>query len=214
MRMKYTLSLLILCIACTLHDRDSRPVSAMPAAGSGTTDSAAAAQAAKDSSKPVPLSTDEQLAWRKRLPLPARCPEYDPDPSDPDSFGARVLVLREKQTVVDARCMLGTYQPSHLVFLWDGSAAKALSFPIYQTKSPARTPTRREVGELWGLTEFDASSKQLKVFNKFRQTGDCGWWALYSFPEGAVKIDEFHLKADCDGTDPMNPQHWPSVAIQ
>jgi Protein of unknown function (DUF1176) len=170
----------------------------------------------KSASKAAALSAEEQQAWRKRLPLPARCAEYDPDPTDPDSFGARILVLNEKQTVVDARCMLGTYQPSHLIFLWDnsGGSAKALSFPVYQANPPSKTPKRADVSELWGETEFDASSRQLKVFSKFRQAGDCGWWALYSFSNDGVKLDEFHLKSNCDGNDSMNPQHWPAVRVQ
>jgi len=211
--MKYILTLLILCIACTSHDKAAQraPESATTRVGSSAESSV---QAEKRSDKAVSLSPDEQQTWRKRLPLPAKCPNYDPDPSDPDSFGARVLMLNEKQTVVDARCMLGSYQPSHLVFLWDGTAAKPLTFPVYQTKPPAKTPSRSDVGELWGLTEFDAAAKQLKVFSKFRQDGDCGWSAVYSFPDGVVKVDEFHLKSDCDGNDAMNPQHWPAVQVQ
>jgi len=213
--MKYLLTLLILCIACASHDKAPRNSGEAPGGDGGVPAMPGTpVSAEKSSGKSTPLSPEEQQAWRKRLPLPARCPDYDPDPSDPDSFGARVLIVSEKQTIVDARCMLGTYQPSHLVFLWDGAAAKALSFPVYQTKPPAKTPSRADVGELWGQTEFDASAKRLKVFNRFRQSGDCGWWALYSFPNGAVKVDEFHLKADCDGNDPMNPQHWPAVTIQ
>lgn len=209
--MKFTLVLLLVCIACTSHENAPRMV-----AEAGPSASPAQGQAEKSGGKQVPLSTDEEQAWRKRLPLPAKCPDYDPDPSDPESFGARILALTDKQTVVDARCMPGTYQPSHLVYLWDSSdnAARPLSFPVYQTKPSSKTPSRSDISELWGETEFDPASKHLKVFNKFRQTGDCGWWALYSFAGGAVKVDEFHLKTECDGKDPMNPQHWPSVSIQ
>jgi Protein of unknown function (DUF1176) len=215
-QMRYVIFLLIVFVSCTSQDKtlDGKPLAPNAHVDEGSATSAAPLQADKSDQKTAELTPKEQQAWRKRLPIPANCSEYDPD--DPDSVGARILRLNDRQTVVDARCMLGSYQESHLIFLWDATNRKGerLNFPVYQRRPSAKTTTETELDQLWGQTEFDSSAKQLKVFSRFRQTGDCGWWALYSFPSAAVKLVEFHLKSECDGKDPMNPQGWPSVTVR
>jgi hypothetical protein len=72
---------------------------------------------------------------------------------------------------------------------------------------------QKKTEELWGLPEFNPTTKELYILNKFRGPGDCGTLATYSFQGGTPKLKEFRAKTVCDGKGSNNPKSWDKVAL-
>jgi hypothetical protein len=193
--------------ACNSGRSVARPVQDQPSVASGSKG------AVPPDGQTKSLSGEEQNAWRQRLDVPARCTGYDSN--DPSSTSARVMQLDSSLSIVDIPCMLGAYQGSHLMFLWNDTAhsAKALTFSAFEKKRHAEQPSESQMTEIWGQTNFDNAGKQLLVFSEDRQIGDCGWQAVYTFPNGTPSLREFRLKTVCDGKDAMKPDKWPLVSL-
>ena len=63
---------------------------------------------------------------------------------------------------------------------------------------------------LW-QPEFDPETKQLRLINKFRGIGDCGFVATYAFPHDGPKLVRLQAKLSCDGKTVPGPEHWDEI---
>jgi hypothetical protein len=67
---------------------------------------------------------------------------------------------------------------------------------------------KTETAELNGTPEFDQGTKQLRILNKFRALGDCGFQTTYSFPKGQPELTLLQGKLICDGKGASNTRDW------
>ena len=61
--------------------------------------------------------------------------------------------------------------------------------------------------------EFDSTTKQLRVLDKFRGLGDCGLQATYSFSKGQPELTLLQGKLNCDGKASSSPRQWKKLPL-
>jgi len=61
--------------------------------------------------------------------------------------------------------------------------------------------------------EFDSTTKQLRVLDKFRGRGDCGLQATYSFFQRATQLTLLQGKLNCDGKASSSPRQWKKLPL-
>jgi hypothetical protein len=181
-----------------------------------------APQAQKEAAKTTPAlnktnpTYEDRKAWREILKWPDEC-EQAFDYPDKSYGGMEFYPLADKQYLVEVTCTGGAYQGYQVYYFYDEStqqpAAKPLTFESRESQD-GKTLTKTETTELWGQATFDGSTKQLKVFNKFRGVGDCGILATYGFVNGEPQLKELRAKVVCDGKGGGNPEKWNKIALR
>lgn len=162
------------------------------------------------------LTYADRVAWRAALKWPQDCEESFDD-SDKSLAGLEFFELSPKHYLVQVECAMGAYQGSYSFLLLDEShvpsASKLLKFVNYEDSGEAG-PNRlqkEETAQLEGLAEFDAATKELSVFDKFRGPGDCGLLATYSFSNDQPTLVQLRGKLECDGKGPFEPKQWKKI---
>ncbi len=205
-------SLLVGVVAVLLHSTSCTERSSMPrASGSGGTSAATA----ESGLKKVNLTYADRVAWRDVLKWPQDC-EDSFKYADKSFAGLEFFELAANHYLVQVTCYLGAYQGASVFLLLDESHtpsdSKLLTFANYED-SGAPGPDRlkkEEETQLTGTPEFDADTKQLRVINKFRGLGDCGFVATYSFSKQEPALVSLQAKLDCDGKA-SNPKEWKKI---
>ena len=164
------------------------------------------------------ITFEGRKAWRRELNWPQSCEESF-TPPDEKSGGITFHLLSGKRYLVRIVCTTGAYQGYQLYYSYDEgvvpAASKPLTFMSYEATGESGTKlTRVETTEVWGLSEFDAKTRQLSVLNKFRGPGDCGIYATYAFDKGDVQLREFRAKPACDGRSASQPEQWPRLKLR
>ncbi len=162
------------------------------------------------------LTYADRVAWRAALKWPQDCEESFDD-SDKSLAGLEFFELSAKHYLVQVTCDLGAYQGTYSFLLLDESrvpsASKLLRFVNYEDSGEAGSIRlqKEETAQLAGLPEFDAATKELRVFDKFRGPGDCGVLATYSFSNDQPTLALLQGKLECDGKGPFDPQQWKKI---
>ncbi|HYE13291.1 MAG TPA: DUF1176 domain-containing protein [Pyrinomonadaceae bacterium] len=161
------------------------------------------------------LTREDRNAWRGILRWPDDC-ERAYERTSASVGGAAKLEFYELASgrhLVRVTCAGGAYQPSQVFALLDETgaqpSAKVIRFEAYE--SPGDDLEKVEAEELWGLADFDAKTKRLRVLNKFRGPGDCGTLATYAFNETGAKLVELRAKTRCDGRGAEDPESWKKI---
>lgn len=132
-----------------------------------------------------------------------------------DDAGLEFFELGEGRRLVKVLCAGGAYQPSQVFAVVDeGGAkppAKVLTFDIYESPDDNELE-KTSAQEVWGLADFDARTKRLRVHNRFRGPGDCGTLATYAFDGAAPALKELRADLRCDGKGAENPEQWEKVS--
>jgi hypothetical protein len=184
----------------------------VPASSEGQQNSSSSAE---NGLKQENLSYTDRLAWRSHLHWPQDC-ESSFDYPDKTLAGLAFYQLSDKHSLVQVTCTLGAYQGTYVFLLLDESASPArsnlLHFMTYEDSGetgPGRLQ-KTQATELTGTPEFDRSSKQLRIINKFRGLGDCGFLTSYSFSKGEPELTGLQGKLDCCGKT-TNPRDWGKI---
>jgi hypothetical protein len=163
------------------------------------------------------LTPADRKAWREIVGWPEDCEEafQATAGSGGENAGLEFFDLGEGRRLVQVLCAGGAYQPSQVFAVVDESgakpSAKVLTFDIYESPSDDKLE-KTSAQELWGLADFDARTKQLKVHNRFRGPGDCGTLATYGFDGGTPRLKELRADTRCDGKGADNPEQWKKVS--
>ncbi|MFZ0419241.1 MAG: DUF1176 domain-containing protein [Candidatus Sulfotelmatobacter sp.] len=172
---------------------------------------------ASTSLKKTDLTYADRAAWRAQLKWPQDC-EQSFDYPDKSFAGLAFFQLSADRYLVQVTCTLGSYQGTSIFLLLDESRSplesKLLRFVDYED-SGEPGPNRLQkhtVTELTGTPEFDVEQKQLRLVNKFRGLGDCGFMSTYSFAKEQPELVLFQAKLDCDGKGPFNPREWKKMS--
>lgn len=154
---------------------------------------------------------DTRKEWRKILRWSDKCEElFDSD--EGIHSGIKFWNLDSDKYLVEVECGLLAYQRLQIYYFYDRSSklSRLLSFSSYYKKGSGQILSEEDP-ELGGYAGFDASSKELTVWTKFRGDSDCGALAIYSIsPAGVVALKEFRAKFECDGKETL-PENYPLV---
>lgn len=167
--------------------------------------------------KKTGLTYADRVAWRTQLKWPQDC-EQSFDYPDKSFAGLAFFELSANRYLVQVTCTLGAYQGNSVFLLLDESRApsdsKLLRFVDYEDSGEPglHRLRKRRVTQLTGTPEFDADQKQLRLINKFRGLGDCGFMTTYSFTKEQPERVLFQAKLECDGKGPFNPQEWKKMS--
>jgi hypothetical protein len=163
----------------------------------------------------------DRVAWRSRLNWPQDC-ESTFDYPDKSFAGVTFYELSRGsrgQNLVQVTCTLGSYQGTYVFMLLDESVSPSkttlLHFVAYEDsgeQGPGRLQNS-DTTELTGTPEFDSTTKQLRVLDKFRGLGDCGLQATYSFSEGQPELTLLQGKLNCDGKVTSSPRQWKKLPL-
>ncbi|MBA3242207.1 MAG: DUF1176 domain-containing protein [Acidobacteria bacterium] len=191
---------------------------ATPAAATATatpTASAAANNTAGSSLRKSNLSPGDRRAWRGILKWPDECEEAFEQTMGKETAGLEFYELSAGRYLVEIVCTTGAYQGYQFYSYLDETksppAARLLTFETYESQDEDKLQ-KTEKQEMWGLPEFDAKTKRLRILNKYRGPGDCGSLARYEFPEGSPVLKEFREKSKCDGKGAGNPEKWQRIS--
>jgi hypothetical protein len=160
----------------------------------------------------------DRVAWRSRLNWPQDC-ESTFDYPDKSFAGVTFYELSRGQNLVQVTCTLGSYQGTYVFMLLVESVSPAkttlLHFVAYEDsgeQGPGRLQ-KSDTTELTGTPEFDSTTKQLRVLDKFRGLGDCGLQATYSFSKGQPELTLLQGKLNCDGKASSSPRQWKKLPL-
>lgn len=165
------------------------------------------------------LSYEDRKAWRRVLRWPESCEEAFDYP-DKSFAGLRFYGLGADKYLVEVTCTLGAYQGFQMYFYLDETgpipASRLLTFQTYESTGKDGAPLeRKRTSELWGTPQFDSKTKQLRVLNRFRGLGDCGFLATYGFRgDGSAVLKDVRAKLNCDGKASEDPTQWKSVPVR
>lgn len=183
-----------------------------PATTSSKSNSANNSAVANSVLKKENLSYADRQAWRSRLNWPQDC-ESSFDYPDKSLGGLDFYELSDKHYLVQVTCTLGAYQGTYVFLQLDESVSpaksKVLHFVNFEDSGesgPARLQKTQAI-EITGTPEFDQTTKQLRIVNKFRGIGDCGFLTSYTFPNGEPQLTSLQGKLDCDGKA-TSPRDW------
>lgn len=164
----------------------------------------------------INLSYKDRKAWHDIIKWPQSCEEAFESTMSKKTVGLEFYELADKQYLIEIKCTLGAYQGFQVYTYLDETqsrpVAKLLTFVTYESKDYDKLDNTK-TEELWGLPEFNPTTKELHILNKFRGPGDCGTLATYSFQRGTPKLEEFRAKTACDGKGSNNPESWDKVAL-
>jgi hypothetical protein len=186
-----------------------------PAALANTRDSEASAEGGL---KKENLTYADRVAWRSRLNWPSDC-ESTFDYPDKSFAGLSFYELSPSHNLVQVTCNLGTYQGTYVFMLLDESGSppksKLLHFTTYEDSGESGSGRLQKVEstQLVGTPEFDQGAKQLRVLNKFRGLGDCGFQASYVFSQGQPELTLLQGKLDCDRKI-VSPREWKKILLR
>ena len=187
---------------------------ATPATATPTA-SAAANNTAGSSLRKSNLSPGDRRAWRGILKWPDECEEAFEQTMGKETAGLEFYELSAGRYLVEIVCTTGAYQGYQFYSYLDETksppAARLLTFETYESEDEDKLQ-KTEKQEMWGLPEFDAKTKRLRILNKYRGPGDCGSLARYEFPEGSPVLKEFREKSKCDGKGAGNPEKWRRIS--
>lgn len=208
---------LALCI--TIAILGSPACSARMSAPASSEAKESSVSAAEGSLKKANLTYADRIAWRAQLKWPQDC-EASFDYPDKSFSGLAFFELSPHRYLVQVTCNLGTYQGTYMFFSLDESrspsSSKLLSFTDYED-SGERGPNgnrlqKIEAAQLTGTPEFDASNQQLRLINKFRGLGDCGFVATYGFSKEQPELVLLQAKLQCDGKTTPSPLEWKKIS--
>ena len=145
---------------------------------------------------------DDRTAWRQLLKWSNDCEESFQATGSGRS-GIQSFPLTGDRRLIEVACAAGAYQGSQEYFLLHGSAARPLKFRVVEDGK------LKDATEITGLAEFDVKTGELKVHNRYRGLGDCGSYAIYTFPGDEARVKELREKAECDGEGAEHPERWP-----
>ncbi len=172
---------------------------------------------ASASLKKTDLTSADRAAWRTQLKWPQDC-EDSFDYPDKTFAGLAFFELSPNHYLVQVTCNLGSYQGTSVFLLLDESRSpsesKLLHFVDYEDSGdpgPNRLQ-KHTVTELTGTPEFDAEPRQLRLIDKFRGLGDCGFMTTYSFTKEQPELVLFQAKLECDSKGPFNPREWKKMS--
>jgi hypothetical protein len=156
------------------------------------------------------LTYADRVAWRAQLKWPGDCEESFDYP-DKSFAGLEFFELSPKHYLVQVTCTLGAYQGTFVFLLLDESrspsASKLLTFVVWQDSGKPNRLQKRKATQLTGTPEFDGDKKLLRLTNKFRGMGDCGFLATYSFAKEQPELVLLQAKLQCDG-EAFDPREW------
>jgi len=197
-----TMLALVAAVACTARPSVSAASGTQPASSTPATNAL----------KKTDLTYADRVAWRSQLQWPQDC-ESSFDYPDKSFAGIAFFELSTQHYLVQVTCTLGAYQGTYVFLALDEShspsTSRLLSFVEYEDSGepgPNRLQ-KSEAKELTGTPEFDAGKKQLRLINKFRGLGDCGYLATYAFTKDQPDLVQLQAKLDCDGKA-VNPHDW------
>ncbi|MCA1591266.1 MAG: DUF1176 domain-containing protein [Acidobacteria bacterium] len=160
------------------------------------------------------LTGKDRRAWRAVLKWPDDCEDAFERTMDRETAGLEFYELASGRYLVEIKCTNGAYQGYQFYSYLDETksppAAKLLTFTTYESEDDDKSE-KKKVEEVWGLPDFDAKAKSLKILNKYRGPGDCGSLATYEFREGVPSLKEFRLKSKCDGKGGGHPERWEKI---
>jgi len=173
--------------------------------------------AGADTPKKTGLTYADRETWRALLHWPDWC-ERGFALAGNTQAGLRFYSLRPSIYLVEVSCAPGAYQGSYAYIYWDETksppGATLLEFPVYQPDEDHPAKLRKSnLTELWGSPTFSEKAGQLLVLWLSRDLGDCGWLAVYTFPQGKVRLDLFRIKTACDGKLVNQPDRWRRVSV-
>jgi hypothetical protein len=195
----------------------SLPACALPPSKGSVEAKQSSPAPASTSLKKTDLTYADRAAWRAQLKWPQDC-EQSFDYPDKSFAGLAFFELSADRYLVQVTCTLGAYQGTSIFLLLDESRSplesKLLHFVDYEDSGdpgPNRLQ-KHTVTELTGTPEFDAEQKQLRLIDKFRGLGDCGFMSTYSFTKEQPELILFQAKLECDGKGPFNPREWKKMS--
>jgi len=162
------------------------------------------------------LTPADRKAWREIIRWPEECEEAFAGTAGRagDNAGLEFFELGEGRRLVKVLCAGGAYQPSQVFAIVNEAgatpSAKVLTFDVYESPGDDKLE-KTSATELWGLADFDARTKQLKVHNRFRGPGDCGTLSTYGFDAAGPVLKELRADTLCDGKGAENPERWKKV---
>lgn len=157
----------------------------------------------------------EREVWRRVIGWPEECEEAYRATIAPRRSGVLFHDLGQGRKLAQITCAPGAYQ-GYFVFAGIETGAngevkgRLLKFPVLESPDGINL-RRKESVEVWGTVTFDQSKRKLKVLNRFRGTGDCGTYFVYSFPKGVPVVDRARVKQRCDGKGGEDPSSWPGI---
>ena len=162
------------------------------------------------------LTPADRKAWREIIRWPEECEEAFAATAGRagDDAGLEFFELGEGRRLAKVLCAGGAYQPSQVFAIVHEAgatpSAKVLAFDVYESPEDDKLE-KTSATELWGLADFDARTKQLKVHNRFRGPGDCGTLSTYGFDAAGPVLKELRADTLCDGKGAENPERWKKV---
>jgi len=152
---------------------------------------------------------DRAKAWEGALHYPQAC--MDDAVRRHVQLQPRYHALDAKRYLVEVGCTWAAYQGTEVFFLLDTSgpqpSARLLEFSNYQDTGSGIEKVR--AAELPGDAEWDAKTRQLRIFEKFSGAGDCGLYQVYSIAGEQPKLVTARAKIKCDGRAIRDPRPLP-----
>jgi hypothetical protein len=198
----------VLLLACMA--KPATPMPSQDTQSSGSSD---------NSLKKENLAYADRVAWYSRLKWPQDC-ESMFDYPDKSLSGLTFYSLSDKRFLVQITCTLGSYQGTYSFVLLDESVSPSksavLSFTTFEDsgESGPNRLQKTQATELTGTPDFDRGTQGLRVVNKFRGLGDCGFLTVYDFSKGQADLMRVQGKLSCDGKGPFDPKDWKNIPIK
>lgn len=135
------------------------------------------------------------------------------DASQPEALSeSQFFKIANKKYVVQVMCYLGAYQGRYEYYLLTENSGRVQSKPLSLLKinEDAGRRIRTQDNAIVGLPTFNAATKELVVFNKYRGIGDCGTFGKYKFENDRFVAKELRAKFDCDGNF-IEPERYQKI---
>ena len=117
----------------------------------------------------------------------------------------RVVATVDQRLLVHVVCLVGAYQPSGELRVWDGQELRAV--PVEQWWSGELVDTDEVVGFVTGAPGSNVVTNEVR----YRGLGDCGLIQRWTFDGRSLRLDLAREQPCTDDGDVVPPGEWPVV---
>jgi hypothetical protein len=164
------------------------------------------------------ITKRSRRAWLKLLKVPyddcnLTYREETLPPAEQDLQGFKFHRLGKNEYLIEVLCAMGAYQ-DFLVFAYynetnrKAPVCRLLRLKTYSQSGEAEVDTTRDPARICDAT-FNPEKKELELFNKASESGDCGTLVVYGFKHGIPFVKQVHARPCSEkGGAPTDPHTW------
>jgi hypothetical protein len=124
-----------------------------------------------------------------------------PNGFDPDALPhSRFYKATDDKYIVQVRCYSGDYQPAYEYYLYDESRRSTKISPLNLTEFEKNQDLllKKDTNFIAGNSEFNKTTKELVVSQKYGSSKDCGSLGTYKFDNDKFVLQQFMADFQCD----------------